>query len=638
MSDKEAQPGPVLTSKRRNQEKQRSGWSRRIVDGNEYAATTDANTSPLWKRFQRDQTHSLRINVSDIAACTGFHPFKDLVKLFLMDHVYQGYGGQALLEHDAHLLGISLESEEEHLHQLAQLAGRETEKALKEVLLAKKDAGKVKTIEKAEKIKDKVLQEARKSKKLSKEQLEVLKDGSRHSVYTGFGTKWESDALDLYEKQCGWEVNERNSKLQIWPFERSGGDTVQPMAPSYAVDLENLHCPPTRAKPEVIDLVGDDDGNGVEHATKKRKAYCDTAGAENVKLFNSNDGDEGSAMNGDKNSVEKQVCQQTSVPTRKVTGKSDSSCSQHSSPFFSLRGCVDGIREELVPCITGKSSSEVDDDDSWILNRVVIECKHRMKQLRPSPPLYEMIQATAYCLMYEVQDADLVQVLRTQIERQNLLPKKKSADKEGNHPREKESEAKHADDGGKQKVADFFRKRKAQCSTDSPTKRVDTQDMAQDGTIGTKPVRERRAENDTVANADPIVPSSLTQGASQNNIDESESSERAKELISIKNPNDCESCEMDTESFSTQIGVDRISINDPCFRHGHNWRTVILPRLRSWVEAVYRFRQDDCKRYGMLLALASSSSSKISPKTWNILLNECPWLNDCDTLYHRQTY
>jgi hypothetical protein len=52
---------------------------------------------PRWKHFQY-QEHSLCINASSIAACAGFHPYRSLVKL-LMEHIYQGSSGQALLRH-----------------------------------------------------------------------------------------------------------------------------------------------------------------------------------------------------------------------------------------------------------------------------------------------------------------------------------------------------------------------------------------------------------------------------------------------------------------------------------------------------------------------------------------------------------
>ena len=84
---------------------------------------------------------------------------------------------------------------------------------------------------------------------------------------------------------------------------------------------------------------------------------------------------------------------------------------------------MDGIRDELITssvATTGKEQpadetrNEVEDgdEDNWSFRQVVVECKHRMHRVQPTPPLYEMIQATTYCLMYQTEVAELLQVLR----------------------------------------------------------------------------------------------------------------------------------------------------------------------------------------------------------------------------------
>jgi len=178
------------------------------------------------------QNHSLRINVSELAACAGFHPYKCLPRLFL-EHVYQGFDGQALLRHDIQLLGLSLVSEEDQWKDLAKKAGTETLHALQTALRVQRGEQKLASIQHAEKLQTSVLQAARISNKLSAKELHVLQEGARQSIHTGFGTAWEDEALDMYERQCGWPVEHRNSEVRVWDFGNDGRRLDQsPNAPS----------------------------------------------------------------------------------------------------------------------------------------------------------------------------------------------------------------------------------------------------------------------------------------------------------------------------------------------------------------------------------------------------------------------
>jgi hypothetical protein len=40
-------------------------------------------------------------------------------------------------------------------------------------------------------------------------------------VYRGYGTFHEQEAIDMYERQYGWEIRDRNSVMVKWPFIRS---------------------------------------------------------------------------------------------------------------------------------------------------------------------------------------------------------------------------------------------------------------------------------------------------------------------------------------------------------------------------------------------------------------------------------
>jgi hypothetical protein len=169
-------------------------------------------------RAFRARDHSLRLSASRISALAGFHPFACLPEI-MMNLVYQG--GQELLQHDANLLGIEMRSEESILTELATKAGQKTVRLLKTALDVKHGKRVLDTVHIAHQVKKKVLEEAENSKKLNPEELKVLKEGVRSSVDTGYGTYHEDEALNMYERQCGWEVRERNTAVMAWPFAKA---------------------------------------------------------------------------------------------------------------------------------------------------------------------------------------------------------------------------------------------------------------------------------------------------------------------------------------------------------------------------------------------------------------------------------
>jgi len=78
------------------------------------------------------------------------------------------------------------------------------------------------------------------------------------------------------------------------------------------------------------------------------------------------------------------------------------------NPYFYILGSING-RDELIP-----TKSKNDNDNSWILHPMIVECKHHMQQIQGTPSfLYEQIQAAIFCMMYEIDDVDIVQVLQT---------------------------------------------------------------------------------------------------------------------------------------------------------------------------------------------------------------------------------
>lgn len=580
---------------------------------------------PRWKVFQ-NQKHSLRVPVSEIAACVGFHPYRDLVQLAIQ-HVYQGSAGQELLRHDAALLGVRLESDEEMLMDIAHQAGKSTQQALKSALQVQSGQKRLASVEQARKLCESVVQKARESKKLSEYQIKKLQQGSRHSVNTGFGSCWESQALDLYALQYGCDVRSRNEEIKVWPFTNTDDKTVKPMGPAYNFgkrsSLNDINVRETkRQKQDTSESVR----TGEEEPPKS---------AADLSPLNSK------------------------PPT--------------DSYFFSLRGSIDGIRDELVPNIHDSS-----DDDSWIFRPVIVECKHRMNRLQDSPPLYEMIQIIAYCQMYEVKEADLVQVLR------KGPPTK--------------MEKKRPKDPWQQKIPKFATN--AGQRTPGPSKTVITSSRRHTTTVAqannktdTDSTVKEPASDSVINESRDEINLGMSGGAdhcpptSQNLKDKEKATvpdasntvttialnllpvhqdkENIKELQSVsKAESASRQPEIESETkmqfaganipTNMEISVSRISLDDPLHHHGSYWATTILPRLRSWVDGVYSIRTCDEKRYKLLMSSATHrvrdgiikneddngtslfQGRMLEQNAWGILFEECPWLLECDTRYTRE--
>ncbi len=522
------------------------------------------------------QNHSLRINVSELAACAGFHPYKCLPKLFY-EHVYQGILGQALLHHDAELLGMKIVSDQQIWKELAQKAGAATQKALTQAIQVQTGQTKVVSVEAADALRRSVVQEAKSSQRLTPQQLATLEEGARHTIHTGFGTIWESQALDLYEKHCGWEVTERNTEVRVWDFDNDGKE-LGPARPSYS-----------RHKPTHLgerDSCESDEQHHEQKSEKDMKRQKVGASHENLVLFDLT------------RSTVNIIHEEPFVDHNGF----DTSMGTTPLPFFSLRGSIDGIREEMAP--TPKESSccgdEFDDDVTWALRQVVVECKHRMHQLQPVPPLYEMIQATAYCLMYEAQEADILQVLR----KEHKKVTKPHADNQQRDKRKNELA---------NKITNYISKERPKA-----------------GEASTKDIVTSMGEIHSPAAVDRI-------GAENQISPASEGIDRCDDRLEMTTTQITKEVTLEAHTVvattpnNVDISVCRISIDDPLFQHRQNWFRVVLPRLRSWTEAVYAVRKDDNKRYQLLVAL----SEERLHDAWGVLLHECTWLRDCDTSFSR---
>jgi hypothetical protein len=581
----------------------------------------------------------------------------------MMNLVYQG--GRDLLEHDARLLRIEMRSEETILMELAIKAGRETANLLKTALEVKHGKRVLDTVHIADEVKKKILKEAQSSKKLNAEEIKVLKEGVRSSVDTGYGTFHEDEALDMYEQQCGWEVRERNAAIMAWPFCKAEDvfldslveqPTVVPISkatPTWksseanvnnetkldgAVAIrQNASVEGTRDESSQPPLTKEQDNpiGAIDGMETSEKQNCN-----NVSRMHEHSGDE------------LPPAQQCKAGNHRYGTK---------RPFFTIFGSVDGVRDELwcPPCAEGVKEASMFDEE-WSLRHIVVECKHRMKKSFHAPPLYDQIQTTVYCLMYNVNDADIVQVVRSSKPR-NMHKKAKTQDSKC----ENESSSGHA---APATVAAELASTKAESkpkenlaapetgATDQASAKAGNQSNNQLASYETVAEALTSTKNAMVAKSAPPVAGNKEKEKDARIYGGSVDKNPIIEQIQSKSHNGCScatktndvsltsgevaiipkeqqtDCNETISSATVEIDVKRVSLDDPIMQHGRNWNEVVLPRLRSFVEAVYRVRASDDKRYRLLSGMSDPLGNL---DAWNVLHEECPWLKDCDTAFRR---
>jgi hypothetical protein len=679
---------------------------------------------PLVLELHCQQT--LRFSVSDIAAVTGFHPFRVLPHL-LLRLVYQGTTGYWLQRRDANALGLTLvESEEEIWKSLAEKSGNSTKKALQKALTQS-----TKTVQEAQQVKQQVVQHALDSGKLKPQELKVLQDGIRHVVNTRFGQDHEDNALDQCEQQFGWEIFDRNTHILQWPFQKVADDTVEPMGDAKpcwtrsqqdddqggkrgAATTSNKR---QRREQETVDLTGDgDDSQEVEHVTKSHSEVNQAlASAIEFQVPDSSRLAIGGAIQA---ALTGEVLQLDHVtlfnPKPGDFQTKPGPLGPH--PFFVIRGSVDGRRDELMPNNSASNFDSIgksdNDDDSWVMKPVIVELKHRMNRLFHFPPLYEQIQAVAYCLMYRVNDADIVQVMRHEEKIYSAIDKMpndktkastEKVDRKGSKPRPEKGknsesivpflketqsvgglenrdpdlEVDHSgehrghktpkettentdvvvcEDAGEIKKVHHYKAvigskaenlaeecKEVPAASEIPTC---TRDIVPLDIFGS---REDPLPNEIVMGEEKESPAEMTQGCDSNGAIEAinvaqkfphRSSSRSQEL-KVENLHVVMADHQTTTKTRARhrrrltMQADRISLNDPIFQHGRNWHDVILPRLRSFAEAVYAIRRDDTKRYRLLIA-CSDPLGQLETQGWELIHEECPWLRSCDTAFNRQ--
>jgi len=594
----------------------------------------------------RTQHHSLRLSASRIAALAGFNPYADLPSLVL-DLVYQGSTGQLLLRHDTSLLGMQLVSKDSQLQDLATKAGPQVNAALREISDIR-DGIKAPpaTVSVADTIKSRTVTLARQSKNLTSQELGTLVEGVRSAVDTSFGTHYEDEALDMYERRYGCEVRERNSQIWTWEYGRAddvvnvdlfGHDdavrTVVPLGDARPLQLQLQLKSQLQASDALLD--GDSTRESNSNSEDKTSAVVEESGS--IEGGEASSTAEQSSDGEDKSN--NTAAAALSVPVVDLTddartpvSSSSSACSAE-RPFFCILGSIDGIRDELycIPKASDGSSTRVQsssssptassstdetssDDTTWELRPIIVECKHRMKRVSHPPPLYDQIQSSVYCLMRGTAGADLVQVLRTEKKRRRKVVVEEEEDDKVVKETVQESEEIYAE------------KNEAVPCEEATDEKAETLLMK-------NVVEELDPEAD--------CPNGTTSGTSSTvECDEKENGARLaiKELKQSSTDGGAEGTRKSTTKaencLEINITVSRISLEDPATQHGRNFHRIILPRLRSVVDAVYSLRADDDKRYRFLLAASIDDKDK-QKVAWQMLFDECEWLRSCDTAYSR---
>ena len=365
----------------------------------------NTNIYEIFHKF-KNRRDSIRLSASQIAAMAGFHPYSNLAKL-LMDLVYQGAVGQRLLKHDANLLNIQLISEDEAINQIVKKAGSDVKNAFQQAIDISKGLVKVKSIQDADGIKRKIMSKVNMTNKLSKAEKKQLEEATRYGVNTGFGKEHEEDALDLYEKQCGWDVRCRNEDMKCWKFQRSKDGIACPMGPAetmYTIgkmDNSEHRQEICNSKDTAVIVIDGDSGDEDEtESCRDRQSKEENTALKPIEIDSSQDDDATNRVRAKCSSGK------GSAPLPTEHGK------KREKEFFSIIGVVDGIREELFHAPTQKNGDTVDNDQDWTLRQVVVECKHRMKNAFSTPPFYDQIQAIVYCMMYNTTEAEIIQVMR----------------------------------------------------------------------------------------------------------------------------------------------------------------------------------------------------------------------------------
>lgn len=550
-------------------------------------SNTEDNQLTMAKLYEfQNNPSSLRISASQVSALVGLHPYQNLPQL-LFDFVYQSYLGQQLLQIDAKALGLSLvdakQAEREQMLNLATVASKETKELIQQVLEVSSGKRKLDSVNEVQSIQKKIASNARvaaKAGRMSKKQVEVLVEASRGHVSTGFGTCHEDEALDIYEQRVGCIVRERNEDLMEWRFER-------------------------------IHWKGETDVSAVPMGkAKRRSGWTNHRQEQQAKQRDeeTNSGDNSGVKDATTDQHAKQL---------------ESSDEKKSDPYHACKS--DTNQMSLQPAQSGVAT-----DHSGLNVETKNDSKDIVDLTSDEPP--EQLDDVLKRPFFKIVGA--VDGIRDEVYMNTTVAIK--SDERGEF----------SDDEVDQMMANYkspSKTKKGQQKLESTNERSQNDEFSDVCNLILRPIIVECKHRMKKATIPPPLYDQIqtciycqmheTEEADliqvvRNQTAKPDSNADAKEPDAIRN------------NQHVEITISRISLNDPIHNHKYHWTATLLPRLASFVDAVYTIRKDDTKRYRMLMAMVTyqneDADAAAEKEAWSLLWNECPWLKHCDTAFGRR--
>ena len=555
----------------------------------------------------KNSPSSLRISASQVSALVGLHPFQNLPQL-LFDLVYQSYLGQQLLQIDAAALGLSLvdakKHEEEQMINLATAVSKETKHLIQQVLEVSSGKRKLESVDEVQSIQKKIATQARDAQnagRMSQRQVETLMEASRGHVSTGFGTCHEDEALDIYEKRVGCVVRERNEDLMEWMFERINfegetGVSAVPMGTARRrTGWNGFRQEQQQIMKDQQDLVTGDKSDSVDI----KSCLVKDPGSTQSELFrekrsgNENTDENAHGITNDPSLIPDEYEQNAESSNAYVNKTDDDSPTQPNR-----------IRSE--------------NDPSDMIDLTIDEKHEKLACESPRVVFFKIVGA--------------VDGIRDEIYVEKPSPP--SAVNAHTHQTTSNTKGEFSDDELDQLIADYKTPSKEKKSGHCDETFDDECNMA------LRPIIVECKHRMKKASIPPPLYDQI-QTCIYCQMHETEDADLIQVVRNNAKPSSNASAKQNEDNNQhIEITISRISLNDPIHNHKYHWTATILPRLASFVDAVYTIRKDDTSRYRMLMALVAyqdeNAGTSAEKDAWQVLWDQCPWLKYCDTAFGRR--
>lgn len=311
------------------------------------------------QELEKSTRQVLRISAGRAAAAAGIHCYADVGEMFL-EFLYQDL--PELLLEDAAIAGVEIVSPE---LERARLLTKSGEADAVDLIL--KEAAKAPGIEGAQAAKEAVSQAiaaAEKTKKLTVEEAQELKNTLELEINLEFGARHEDAAIEAYEQRVGRKVYGQQHRVSVrMPSE--GSDVA--LAKAFPAPFPGLR-PRDAVQPRI-------EGNNdppLDGSLKRKRDH-------------------------------------------------------HEEPYFRLTGFIDGLVDIVRgtpgppnPTMPGRGMQQsrqtpqtMPAPDAADSETLVVEVKHRMGRIKDPPNIYDVVQLCSYCRALGCTRGDLVQCLRT---------------------------------------------------------------------------------------------------------------------------------------------------------------------------------------------------------------------------------